>query len=281
MWGSVLLRRFHHAGANELQQARSGFDLTLDILLVAQSSLDLLLLFGLQVSCVLFDFSGDLLAQLMLLALLCLASLALLLDLAVLRPLHLELLPASRFLLLEHPLLEIVVVLLVAQVRVGALGRDRLCKEFVTDDLGELVLPSPVIVSLVLGSLEELRDEVFVRLRDLHALFLRAQVVRSLAVLLRHSDKLLLLLLCFLFVKSDLLSQLDFHLTALLSLLDPLLFGSFITSLVLGDNLPVDVKASAHVLRSLPCSTLVLCLRPGFDPLDVTEEGFFGSNLLR
>ena len=250
---------------------------------MAESPLDLSLFLALKIRSVLLDLSSDLLAQLNLLALLCLASQALLLDLAVLSTLDLELFPAASLLLLKHSLLKVVVVLLayIDSSRSFLRRLHSIGEEFLTDNLRNRILPSPVVVGLVFGAREELRDNVFVGLSDLLALLLRAQLMGTPAVLLRHRDKLQPLLPCFLLLKSGLLLELNFKLLAFLCLLYLLSLGSLCLSLVLGQDLTVDVNTGSHVLGSLASSAFFLCLCHGIDSLDIAQESFFGLQLLR
>ena len=251
---------------------------------MAESPLDLSLFLALKICSVLLDLSSDLLAQLNLLALLCLASQALLLDLAVLSTLDLELFPAASLLLLKHSLLKVVVVLLAyidSSSRSFLRCLHSIGEEFLTDNLRNRILPSPVVVGLVFGAREELRDNVFVGLSDLLALLLRAQLMGTPAVLLRHRDKLQPLLPCFLLLKSGLLLELNFKLLAFLCLLYLLSLGSLCLSLVLGQDLTVDVNTGSHVLGSLASSAFFLRLGHGIDSLDVAQESFFGLQLLR
>ena len=250
---------------------------------MAESPLDLSLFLALKIRSVLLDLSSDLLAQLNLLALLCLASQALLLDLAVLSTLDLELFPAASLLLLKHSLLKVVVVLLayIDSSRSFLRRLHSIGEEFLTDNLRNRILPSPVVVGLVFGAREELRDNVFVGLSDLLALLLRAQLMGTPAVLLRHRDKLQPLLPCFLLLKSGLLLELNFKLLAFLCLLYLLSLGSLCLSLVLGQDLTVDVNTGSHVLGSLASSAFFLRLGHGIDSLDVAQESFFGLQLLR
>lgn len=250
---------------------------------MAEGPLDLSLFLALKIRSVLLDLSSDLLAQLNLLALLCLASQALLLDLTVLSTLDLELFPAASLLLLKHSLLKVVVVLLayIDSSRSFLRCLHSIGEEFLTDNLRNRILPSPVVVGLVFGAREELRDNVFVGLSDLLALLLRAQLMGTPAVLLRHRDKLQPLLPCFLLLKSGLLLELNFKLLAFLCLLYLLSLGSLCLSLVLGQDLTVDVNTSSHVLGSLASSAFFLRLGHGIDSLDVAQESFFGLQLLR
>ena len=250
---------------------------------MAESPLDLSLFLALKIRSVLLDLSSDLLAQLNLLALLCLTSQALLLDLAVLSTLDLELFPAASLLLLKHSLLKVVVVLLayIDSSRSFLRRLHSIGEEFLTDNLRNRILPSPVVVGLVFGAREELRDNVFVGLSDLLALLLRAQLMGTPAVLLRHRDKLQPLLPCFLLLKSGLLLELNFKLLAFLCLLYLLSLGSLCLSLVLGQDLTVDVNTGSHVLGSLASSAFFLCLCHGIDSLDIAQESFFGLQLLR
>ena len=278
-----MLWRFHDTGTDELKKARTSLDLILDVFLVAESPFDLSLLLALKIRSVLLDLSGDLLAQLNLLALFCLASQTLLLDLAVLSTLDLELLSAASLLLLQHSFFKVIVVLLANIDNSSSfLGRlHSLREEFLTDNLRNRILPSPVVVGLVFGAREELCDNVFVGLSDLLALLLRAQIMSTLAVLLRHRDELQPLLPSFLLLKSSLFLELNFQLLAFLRLLDLLSPGSLRLSLVLGHYLTVYVNAGTHVLGSLASSAFFLRLCHGIDSLDVAQESFFGLQLLR
>lgn len=130
-------------------------------------------------------------------------------------------------------------------------------------------MPSPVVEGLVLGAREELCDDVFVGFSDLLALLLRAQVMGTFAVLLRHCHKLQPLLSGFLLLESGLLLELNFKLLAFLRLLDLLSLGSFCLSLVLGQDLAVDVNTGTHVLGSLSSSAFFLGLGHGIDSLDI------------
>ena len=277
-----MLWRFHDTGTNELKKARTSLDLILDVFLVAEGPFDLSLLLALKIRSVLLDLSGDLLAQLNLLALFCLASQTLLLDLAVLSTLDLELLSAASLLLLQHSFFKVIVVLLAHIDSSSFLGRlHSLREEFLTDNLRNRILPSPVVVGLVSGAREELCDNVFIGLSDLLALLLRAQIMSTLAVLLRHRDELQPLLPSFLLLKSSLFLELNFQLLAFLRLLDLLSPGSLRLSLVIGHYMTVYVNAGTHVLGSLASSAFFLRLCHGIDSLDVAQESFFGLQLLR
>jgi len=244
---------------------------------MAESPLDPSLFLVVKSRSVFLDLSGDLLTQLNLLSLFRLASQTLLLDLTVLSTLYLELLSAASLLLLHHSLFKVVVVLIVHIDSSSSLLRrlHSLREEFLTDNLRNRILPSPVVVGLVLGAREELCDDVFVGFSDFLALLLRAHILCTLAVLLRHCDKLQPLLPSFLLLKSGLLFELNFQLLAFLRLLDLLSLGSLRLSLVLGHYLTVDVNTGTHVLGSLASSAFFLRLGHGIDSLDVAQESFF------